>query len=291
MRRATPIAAGAPPLRRPDRPHDARTTLTPGWPERETGGPPGSPRRGLRRIGATIAAAGTFLAKFGAVLVKLKVVTVFGSMIASVGAYALLGGWWFGLGLVGLLFAHEIGHVLELRRQGVPASAPLFIPFLGAVVGIKRMPENAWREAQVALAGPLLGSVAAAGVWAVGAYTDSRFLIGLAYVGFLINLFNLLPVVPLDGGRAVAALHPTVWVVGLALLIGLEIVRPSPVLPIVLILGALELRRRWRARRSVEGRSYYRVAGWQRALVAAVYLSLAVLLVLGMSATQVPRSL
>ena len=168
------------------------------------------------------------LVKFGAVIFKLKIFTVAGSMIVSVGAYALLGGWWFGLGLVLLIFVHEMGHVLELRRQGVPASAPLFIPFMGAVVGMKQMPENAWKEAQVALAGPLLGTLGAAVVWGLGAVYDSNFLRAMAFLGFLINLFNLLPVVPLDGGRAAAALHPALWAVGLAGLIALAFYPAEP---------------------------------------------------------------
>jgi len=154
---------------------------------------PVRPERPLRNVGrrvwALLLATGTFLLKFGAVY-KLKVVTVAGSMIVSIGAYALLGGWWFGVGLVGLIFVHEMGHVLALRRQGVPASAPLFIPFMGAVIGMKRMPANAWREAEVALAGPLLGSLGAAALWAAGGYYHSRFLTALAFVGFFINLFN-----------------------------------------------------------------------------------------------------
>jgi len=89
-----------------------------------------------RRIWGMLAAAGAFLLKFGALLYKLKIVAVAGSMIVSVGAYALLGGWWFGVGLVCLIFVHEMGHVIALRRQGVPASAPLFIPFMGAVIGM-----------------------------------------------------------------------------------------------------------------------------------------------------------
>jgi Zn-dependent protease len=253
---------------------------------------PAGERRGrglFRKLIGPLAAAGAFLGKYGVLLLKLKAITVFGSMILSVGAYALLGGWWFGLGLVGLLFVHELGHVLELRRQGVPASAPLFIPFLGAVVGMRRMPENAWREAQVALAGPLLGSLGAVAVYGAGLAVDSRFLKALAYVGFLINLFNLLPVVPLDGGRAVAALHPALWLAGLAGLVSLEVFRPSPILPLVALFGILELRRRWQTRRQPEFKSYYQVRPWQRAAVAAVYVGLAALLVVGMSAAQVPR--
>jgi Zn-dependent protease len=243
-----------------------------------------------RRVWTRVLAAGAFLAKFGAILYKLKVVTVAGSMIVSIGAYALLGGWWFGVGLVGLIFVHEMGHVLALRRQGVPASAPLFIPFMGAVIGMKKMPENAWREAEVALAGPLLGSIGAAAVWAAGSYYHSHFLIALAFVGFFINLFNLIPVVPLDGGRAVAALHPAIWLLGLVGLVALMILRPSPILPLIVAIGALELWRRWKARKLPGVASYYKVTGWQRTVVATAYLGLAALLVVAMNATHVPNS-
>jgi Zn-dependent protease len=243
-----------------------------------------------RRVWALLVAAGAFLLKFGAILYKLKVVTVAGSMIVSVGAYALLGGWWFGVGLVGLIFVHEMGHVLALRRQGVPASAPLFIPFLGAAIGMKKMPENAWREAEVALAGPLLGSLGAAAVWAAGSYYHSRFLIALAFIGFFINLFNLIPIVPLDGGRAVAALHPAIWLLGLVGLVVLAVLRPSPILPLVIVIGSLELWRRWKGRKLPGFAGYYRVTRWQRTAVATAYLGLAVVLVVAMNATHVPNS-
>ena len=243
-----------------------------------------------RRIWAMVVGAGAFLLKFGAILYKLKVVTVAGSMIVSIGAYALLGGWWFGVGLVALIFVHEMGHVLALRRQGVPASAPLFIPFMGAVIGMRKMPENAWREAEVALAGPLLGSLGAAAVWLAGSYFHSQFLVGLAFVGFFINLFNLIPVVPLDGGRAVAALHPAIWLLGLVGLVVLTVLWPSPILPLIIVIGSVELWRRWRSRKLPGFAAYYRVTGWQRAAVATAYIGLAVLLVLAMNATHIPNT-
>ena len=250
-----------------------------------------SPPRSLgRRLLGGLAAAGAFLAKFGAILYKLKFVTVAGSMLVSIGAYALLGGWWFGVGLVALIFFHEMGHVLALRRQGVRASAPLFIPFMGAVIGMRGMPKNAWREAEIALAGPALGSLAAAAVWGIGAYEHSNFLKALAFVGFFINLFNLIPMVPLDGGRAVAALHPAFWLVGLAGLVALELISPSPILPLIIVVGLLELRNRWRRRKAPDTAGYYAVKPWQRVVVGAAYLGLAGLLVLGMSATHVPHA-
>ena len=244
----------------------------------------------LKKIWAPIAAAGAFIVKFGAVIFKLKIFTVAGSMIVSVGAYALLGGWWFGVGLVLLIFVHEMGHVLERRRQGVPASAPLFIPFMGAVVGMKQLPDNAWKEAQVALAGPVLGTVGAVAVWGLGAVYDSNFLKAMAFVGFLINLFNLLPIIPLDGGRAVSALHPAIWALGLGGLVALELYRPNPILLFILVLGGLELWRRWQTRHEPQFARYYRVKPWQRAAVFIVYVGLAAFLVFAMHETHVPRS-
>ncbi len=118
--------------------------------------------RGLaRKLAAPLIALGFLFWKFKFVLAaifKFKVFTTAASMLVSVGAYALVWGWKFGLALVLLIFVHEMGHVLELRRQGVPASAPMFIPFLGAFVAMKELPRDAWREAKVALAGPLVGT-------------------------------------------------------------------------------------------------------------------------------------
>jgi Zn-dependent protease len=247
-----------------------------------------------RKLWAPLAAVGLALLKFkGALLAvfKLKIFATSGTMLVSVAAYALFWGWKFALGFVLLLLVHELGHVLELRRQGVPATAPLFIPFLGAVVGMKQMPKDAWREAQVALAGPILGSLGAAAVWGLGEAVDSELLVALAYVGFLLNLFNLLPVVPLDGGRAIAAIHPAFWAVGLVALVVLTIVAPNPIMLIVLVLGGLELWRRWQERKNPGAAAYYKVLPWQRAVVGVTYVGLAALLALGMSATFVERSL
>ena len=247
-----------------------------------------------RKLWVPLAALGLLLAKFKWILLavfKLKVFTTSASMLVSVAAYAWLWGWRFGVGFVLLLLVHEMGHVLELRRQGVPASAPLFIPFMGAVVGMKQMPKDAWREAQVALAGPILGSLGAAVVWIAGEALDSDFLVALAFTGFLLNLFNLLPIVPLDGGRAVAAIHPAIWALGLAGLIALAVFFPNPILLLVLVLGGLELWHRWQARGHPDTAAYYRVQPWQRAAVAVTYIGLALALGLAMSATHIERDL
>src|SRR3954454_20861440 len=142
-------------------------------------------------------------------------------MLVSVAAYSLIWGWTFALGFVLLLLVHEMGHVIQFRREGVEASAPMFIPFLGAVVTATSMGDDAAAEARVGLAGPVLGSLATLiplGIWIA---TGDEFWQALAYIGFFINLFNLLPVLPLDGGRAMAALWPWMWIVGYAALIAL----------------------------------------------------------------------
>jgi Zn-dependent protease len=254
---------------------------------------PVQPRWGLgefvRKLAAPIIAFGLLIVKFGGLLLKLKVLTTGASMLVSIAAYAWIWGFPFAIGFVLLIFVHELGHVLELRRQGVPASAPLFIPFLGAVIGMKELPDDAWKEARVALAGPILGSVGAAACWVAGEVTGSEVLMGLAFVGFLLNLFNLIPIVPLDGGRAAGALHPAIWFLGLLLMVGLVVVNPNPLLLIIVILGGLDLWSRWRARG--EAGDYYRLSVGQRVSVGVVYLGLVVVLALAMSATYVERNL
>ena len=136
------------------------------------------------------------------------------TFLVSLAAYTSIWGWRFALGFMLLLMVHEMGHVIQLRREGVPASAPMFIPFLGAFVGMKEMPKNAWAEAKVGLAGPVLGTLGAGVCLAAAVATDSDLLRAVAYTAFFLNLFNLIPVVPLDGGRAAAAFHPAFWFVG-----------------------------------------------------------------------------
>ena len=114
-------------------------------------------------------------------------------MLVSVAAYALIWGWKFAAGFVALLFIHEMGHYIQLRREGVKPSGMLFIPFLGAAVGTRSLGGSALAEARVGLAGPILGSLAClvpAGIWLA---TGEEFWQALAFTGFFLNLFNLMP--------------------------------------------------------------------------------------------------
>lgn len=258
--------------------------------------PPKEPTPPLKRIGTALAAAALLVFKFGAklkgvllLLPKLKVFTTSASMLVSVAAYSLIWGWKFALGFVLLLLVHEYGHVIQLRREGVPSSAPLFIPFLGAVVGMKRMPDDAAAEARVGLAGPILGAVGCLLPLALYGATGDDFWGALAFTGFFLNLFNLLPVLPLDGGRAMAALSPRMWVVGFAILVATAIAFPNPIILLIVLLGGFETWRRWKLRKSSASQAYYRVKPSTRVAVALVYVGLAVALAAGMSVSFVER--
>ena len=246
---------------------------------------------------AALAALGLLLAKFAAkgkglllLLPKLKLFTTSASALVSVAAYSLIWGWKFAIGFVLLLLVHELGHVFQLRREGIPASAPMFIPFLGALVAMKELPKDAAAEARVGLAGPVFGSLAALVPLAIYGLTGDELFRALAYIGFFLNLFNLLPVLPLDGGRAMAALSPWMWFVGFALLIAATIAFPNPIMILILLFGGFETWRRWQARKSPESREFHRVPRGTRVAVAVVYLGLAAALALGMDATFLDRS-
>ena len=248
-----------------------------------------------KRLLGPLLVAGALLLKFGKfALVGLKgakFLTTSLSMLVSVGAYALIWGLPFAAGFVALLFIHEMGHYIQLRREGIKPSGMIFIPFLGAAVAAKSLGGSAMAEARVALAGPILGSLAAGAVGVAGFAMDSDFLKALAFTGLFLNLFNLLPVSPLDGGRAMAAVSPWMWFVGLFALILMVFLIPNPILILIALFAAFETYKRWKHRKDgYEGNEdYYRVTKPQRLAVFGVYMLLIVVLGVGMDATFVER--
>lgn len=252
-------------------------------------------RERAKSLGGPLVALLVLLATKGKAILlllpKLKIFTTSASMLVSIAAYALIWGWAFAVGFVLLLLLHELGHVIQLRREGVEASAPMFIPFVGAVIAAKSMGDDAAAEARVGLAGPILGSIAALVPLAIWQTTGEEFWQALAYVGFLINLLNLIPVLPLDGGRAMAALSPWVWWIGYAGMVALTFAFPNPILILVLIFGGIESWRRFKERNTPESKAYHRIPVGTRALVAATYLGLAAALAVGVSETFLERTL
>ncbi len=210
------------------------------------------------------------LAKFA----KLgKVMLTGGSMLLSVVVYSWVLGWRYAAGLVGLIFVHEMGHFIAARKRGLDVGAPTFIPFVGAWIELKEMPHDAETEAYVGISGPIAGTLGAALVYLAARYTGSHLLLALAYAGFFLNLFNLIPLHPLDGGRITSVISPRLWLVGVPLLVLLFLWHPSPLLVIIALLALPGL---WQALRGTpgEGAAYYAAEPSVRMRYAAQYLVL-----------------
>jgi Zn-dependent protease len=251
--------------------------------------PEGDPWSVIKRWLAPLAAVGLLLAKFkglALLLLKVKFLGTALTMFISIGAYALLFPLWFAVGIVVLIWVHEMGHVVQLRREGIAASAPMFIPFLGAFVAMKQMPKDALAEARVGLAGPVLGTLGGLAALGLYALTGENLFLGLAYFDFIINLFNLAPLLPLDGGRAVGAMSPVFQLLGLVFMVALCFV--APIMAIIALIGLPELWRRWKTRNTPEGRAYYDLPLGQRVAVGVVYVGLILALGLLTGATFVP---
>jgi Zn-dependent protease len=240
---------------------------------------------------------GVLLLKYGKaallLLPKAKVLTTSASMLVSVAAYSLFWGWKFAAGIVLLLLVHEMGHVIQLRREGIEASAPMFIPFLGAAVMAKSLGDDATAEARVGLAGPILGTIGALVLLPIAISTDGDFWYALVFTGLMLNLFNLLPVVPLDGGRAMAALSPWMWFVGLFAMTLLAFLVPNPIIILILLVAIFDTYRRWKAyrRRDESANAYYRVKPAHRLIVLAVYLGLIAVCAVGMGLTYIQKDI
>ena len=258
----------------------------------------GSGRRG--GVWGGLAMAGILLAKFGAKLKFLaplvKWLPAFlktgGTMLLSIAAYSMAWGWVFAVGFVLLIFIHELGHLVAARRLGLKVGAPVFIPFMGALIALKEAPRNAWVEAVVGIGGPAFGAASAVACYAVFLLTGNPFWSALAYVACFLNLFNLVPVGFLDGGRIAAALSPWLWVAGYAVMGGyfaLEVagVRPPSFLVVlILLLGLPRLFSLFRARDEA-ARRYYDVEPRRRMAMALAYFGLIALLGLGMRLSHV----
>jgi len=193
--------------------------------------------------------AGAFAyGKYALLLVfKVPFLLTLGTALLSTLAYASFGGWWFAIGLVLMILVHEMGHVVEIRRQGMVATAPVFIPFMGAAIFQRSHAQSPIKQAQIGIAGPIAGTFGAAVALMFYSTTHWSPLLGWAYWGFLINLFNMIPVGMLDGGWILAPVSKWVQVAGLGLLgilffAGLI----SPLVFIVVIVGVLMLVQRFR---------------------------------------------
>ena len=209
-----------------------------------------------------------------------KILMTSGTMLLSIAAYALLFGWAFAAGFVLLILVHEMGHYLAARQRGLDVGAPTFIPFVGAWIELKETPMDAETEAYVGLAGPLAGTLGALACYYLGREQGSQLLLALAYSGFMLNLFNLIPVSPFDGGRITSVISPKLWLLGFPMLVGLFFYHPNPLLILMAILALPQVIAVFRGRTTPEDKpDYYQASMETRVSYGLFYLGLAVFLI------------
>jgi Zn-dependent protease len=250
---------------------------------------PAPPRRANRGLlgGLAAAAAATFAYGKYVLLVIFKVpaLATLVTGLVSVGAYTLLFPWQVAAGLVAMIFIHEMGHVVEIRRQGMAATAPIFIPFLGAAIFQRSHAQSPVRQAQIGIAGPIAGTIAAVVALVLYNVTHVDLYLYWAYLGFWINLFNMIPFGMLDGGWILAPVSKWIQVAGLGVLAVLFFARlVNPLVLIVVALGMPMVYRRF------QDKAYdqYLTSGpaSPRYTIGAAWLALVVVLGVGLYQTE-----
>ena len=245
--------------------------------------PQGVPAGGSRQRNGILGWLGTLIAGAVALFKYAFFIVPYGktliTLVISFGAYAIFFGPWFAAGLVVMILIHEFGHVIEINRQGLKATAPVFIPFFGAAIFQREHPQSALHQAQIGIAGPLLGTVGATVAYVLYGATHFTPLLLAAYLGFFINLFNLIPAGMLDGGWILGAVSKWFQVFGLALLGVLVIFGGiSPIIIVFVLLGLPTIFARFRNDKDAYYQAVPTLARWAMGgawLVLAIYLGFA----------------
>ncbi len=254
--------------------YQAGSDIPPESPYHYSAAPRQSSRGLLGWLGSGAVAVFGVIKYFGLFLVKLPAFATLASALVSVGAWALLyGSWWAGVAIVVMIFLHEMGHVLEIRRQGMAATAPIFVPFLGAAIFQRSHPTDALKQAQIGIAGPIAGTIAATVAWLLFIDTHNPILLFAAWFGFLINLFNMLPVWQLDGAWVLAPVSPWFQVAGIAaIVVGVFFIHVLSV--IAIIIGVLAIGTARAAFRNAKNPYYTSVPMGARWALSASWLGL-----------------
>ncbi len=191
------------------------------------------------------------------------------SMLLTIWIYSLAFGFKFAVGFVLLLLIHEWGHLIAARMKGIHTGKPIFIPFVGALIALKDLPKNAEEDAFIAFGGPIAGSIGAFICLTIFAFDANPFWLTLAYTGFFLNLFNLVPVYPMDGGRIASAVSTKLWIFGIIVLAVLAVHWMNPVLFIILIFGILQAYNAYRHR---DQDAYYAISPRKKIQYGITYL-------------------
>jgi len=266
----------------------------PAYPEPHRERPPAE--GGWKKALGSLGVVGLLLLKFGAklkflILPVVKFLPVIlksgGSMLLMIGVYTAIWGWKYAVGFVLLLLVHECGHLVAAKQFGLKVGAPVFIPFMGAFIALKDAPKNAWIESCVGIGGPILGSLAALLCHLAGITLNLPLLVALAWTGYWLNLFNLIPLGQLDGGRIATAISPWLWLPGMGIMGYLLWTRPTSFLIwIILLLSLPRIVSLFRQRTDEEQR-FYEISPAQRGIMAAMYFGLIAALFYGMHQTDV----
>jgi Zn-dependent protease len=199
-----------------------------------------------------------------------------GSMLITIAAYATKFRIGLVVGFVVITLIHEIGHAVVIRAKGLRAGFMVFIPFIGGAVTLKDQPRSAYDDAQIGLAGPIAGTVASLVSLQIFKWTANPLYVLIAFTGFILNLLNLLPLGPLDGGRISAAITKWMWLLGGGALVYKAVKQPNPLMILILVLSAFQVYAS--IVREKEDKAFYDVTFGQRAAVAFFYFGLVVFL-------------
>lgn len=236
-----------PPGRFPPPPpsYPVTSDIPPQSPYHNSSAPQQNSRGAMGWLGSALLAAWAVVKYGGLFLLKIPAFATVASALVSVGAWSLVyGQWWAGVAVVAMIFVHEMGHVLEIRRQGMQATAPIFIPFLGAAIFQRSHPTDALKQAEIGIAGPIAGTLGASVAFVLYNSTQNPIFLFAAWFGFFINLLNLIPVWQLDGGWILAPVSPWFQVFGLVMIGAAVLIFHfvSVILILIAILGLSTLR-------------------------------------------------
>ncbi|NUN49813.1 MAG: site-2 protease family protein [Candidatus Brocadiae bacterium] len=230
---------------------------------------------------------GTALAAIVLWVTQAKWIATAISLAVSAGAYRyLFSSWSFSVGLLVVLLIHELGHAWVARAHGLRAGAPIFIPLLGAFIALRGQPRDALVESEIAYGGPLAGALASTVAFAASYVSGSHLWLDVACAGFAFNLFNMIPVHPLDGARITSAITPRLWLFGVAFLIGTfaltwhrsEYAAANVMFLIIASVGVSNALHAWFQPSRLGPASYYSVPGPYRFAMGAAYFGLSVFL-------------
>jgi Zn-dependent protease len=245
----------------------------------------------MASLAGTGSAIAVLFGKTKYVLAALQVTKLasLGSMVLTVGTYSVFFGLPYAAGMVGLVLVHEIGHAAVMHQKGVPFSPMVFVPFMGAAISMRHHPRDAYDEALIAFGGPVLGSVGALAVCLAGHATQSQLLFALADFGLMINLFNLLPVGSMDGGRIVSALSPYLNLAGLGMGVSAAYMGMihNPVFYLILLVGGYDtFQRLYNPTAHMPTPTYYKITPSQRMAIGLGYIALVGSLALAMDINE-----